>query len=77
VEYCFLQEDWTKAKYYCKWLGMELVSIESEEENLAIIAALGKLSLGATTHKQLWLKVIFLLLFKFNPVKRMSECNFS
>jgi hypothetical protein len=43
VEYCFLQEDWTKAKYYCKWLGMELVSIESEEENLAITAALGKL----------------------------------
>ena len=39
------QDDWSLAKYYCKQLGMDLVSIESEEENAAITAALGKLSL--------------------------------
>jgi hypothetical protein len=37
----FFQEPWSKAKYLCKWLGMDLVSIETEEENKAIVAALG------------------------------------
>jgi hypothetical protein len=37
-----MQGDWYFAKYNCTLKGMELVSIESFAEHLAIIAEIGK-----------------------------------
>jgi hypothetical protein len=39
VDFEIKQESWESAKYYCKHRGMELVSIETEEEQIAIVEA--------------------------------------
>jgi hypothetical protein len=52
-----LQESWYKAKYYCKSIGMELVSIETEDEQRAIIKYLSKFHLLLNLSESPWKRI--------------------